>query len=520
MHLQKIQHQLLKMINQIRATKLWWLIGLILIGAFLRFYRVSHTLLFAGDQGRDALRVVRIWQQGDLPLIGPVTSIGNMYLGPLYYYFMLPWLLLSYPSPVGPAYGVALLSILTIWLFYRLGKEMIGAVGAGLAAGMFVFSNVAVEYARFSWNPNPAPLFSLILIWALYRFFKGNHRYLILVALAFSILIQLHYMALLSAFPIILVWGYVVWQVSTKQPKKVTKLIQSSILAIVVVSVFLIPLIVFDIKHQGVNLQALSRLMGGETSITEFDVTVTSWGEKIIRILGETHGRAMFILVDNYFGVNRAVNTFLALIVIGATVWSLRRHKLPSGPTLLSLFVLVGIVGTSFYSHSLYQHYILFLLPPVFLLIGWLLAQAFSHSKWGKGLVLVFLSWFLIFNVQKYPFHDFSPGLSQLQRDTQIIAEDLSPGERYNVVLISESKDYYAQNYRYYFNTIANKAPVDPSFDDITAVETLVIINELKLSVDELIRLGIYEIEIFKDASVKKELTLPSGTHAMIWHKQ
>ena len=508
------------MINQICATKLWWLIGLILIGSFLRFYRVSHTLLFAGDQGRDALRVARIWQQGDLPLIGPVMSIGNIYLGPLYYYYMLPWLLLSYPSPVGPAYGVAILSILTIWLLYRLGKEIVGPFGAGLAAGLFTFSSVAIEYARFSWNPNPAPLFSLILIWALYRFFKGNHQYLLLVALAFSILIQLHYMALLSAFPIILVWGYVLWQAITKRSMQVTKLIQSSIIAIIVVLLFLIPLIVFDVKHQGVNLQALSRLLGGESSITEFDATVTGLGEKFIKILGETHGRAMFILVDNYFGVNRVANTFLAVIIIVTTVWSLRRQKFPPGPVLLSLFVLAGIVGTSFYSHSLYQHYILFLLPPVFLLIGWLLAQAFSHSKLGKGLVLVFLSWFLIFNVQKYPFHDFSPGLSQLQRDTQIIAQELSPAERYNVVLISESKDYYAQNYRYYFNTIANKAPVDPSFDDITAVDTLVIINELKLSVDELIKLGIYEIEIFKNAPVKKELILPSGTHAMIWHKQ
>ena len=51
-------------------------------------------------------------------LVGPGTSIGNMYLGPLYYYMMAPALLFANFSPVGPAIQIALLGVLTVWLIW------------------------------------------------------------------------------------------------------------------------------------------------------------------------------------------------------------------------------------------------------------------------------------------------------------------------------------------------------------------------------------------------------------------
>ena len=98
----------------------WYVaLAIMLIGGFLRLYRVPDTLMFLGDQGRDALIVARIFKEFDPVLIGPVTSVGNLYLGPLYYYFMLPFLWLSYPSPLGPVYAVAIFSTLNLFLLYH-----------------------------------------------------------------------------------------------------------------------------------------------------------------------------------------------------------------------------------------------------------------------------------------------------------------------------------------------------------------------------------------------------------------
>src|SRR4030065_1847158 len=80
-----------------------WLGLILLIGAFFRLYRIGEYMTFLGDEGRDAIIVRRLLVNFDPILIGPRTSIGDMYLGPLYYYMMAPFLLLANFSPVGPA---------------------------------------------------------------------------------------------------------------------------------------------------------------------------------------------------------------------------------------------------------------------------------------------------------------------------------------------------------------------------------------------------------------------------------
>src|SRR3989338_2478474 len=96
---------------------------IILLAAFLRLYRISEYMTFLGDEGRDVIIVRRLLVDFDPILIGPGTSIGNMYLGPLYYYLMAPFLLLANFSPVGPAIMISLLGILTIWFIWFVVRE-------------------------------------------------------------------------------------------------------------------------------------------------------------------------------------------------------------------------------------------------------------------------------------------------------------------------------------------------------------------------------------------------------------
>src|SRR3972149_9953213 len=99
------------------------ILGLILIlGALLRLYKIDQYMTFLGDEGRDAIIVRRLLVYGDPILVGPGTSIGNMYLGPLYYYLMAPALFLAGFSPVGPALQIAILGIITIGFVWWIGR--------------------------------------------------------------------------------------------------------------------------------------------------------------------------------------------------------------------------------------------------------------------------------------------------------------------------------------------------------------------------------------------------------------
>ena len=147
-------------------SKPWhWCLALVItiLAGFLRFYKIPETVMFLGDQGRDALIVANIFRKLDPVLIGPVTSVGNMYLGPLYYYIMLPFLWLSYPSPLGPVYAVAFFSTLSVFITYLVAKKMFSPSTGLLAAFFIAFSASAIDLSRFSWNPNLAPLFSLLI---------------------------------------------------------------------------------------------------------------------------------------------------------------------------------------------------------------------------------------------------------------------------------------------------------------------------------------------------------------------
>ena len=103
--------------------RIWPLILLTVVGGILRLYRIGPSLQFLGDQGRDVLVMYRLLH-GDLPFIGPITSVGGFYLGPLYYYLMAPWLWLARFNPVGPAIATAVIGIMTVPLLYLVAKKL------------------------------------------------------------------------------------------------------------------------------------------------------------------------------------------------------------------------------------------------------------------------------------------------------------------------------------------------------------------------------------------------------------
>jgi 4-amino-4-deoxy-L-arabinose transferase-like glycosyltransferase len=131
-------------------TQALLLIIILLVGAFLRLYKIDQYMTFLGDEGRDVIVVRRLLVNFDIILVGPGTSIGNMYLGPLYYYMMAPALLLANFSPVGPAAMIALLGVATIFFVWFIAREWFGSVAAIVAASLYTVSPTVITYSRSS----------------------------------------------------------------------------------------------------------------------------------------------------------------------------------------------------------------------------------------------------------------------------------------------------------------------------------------------------------------------------------
>src|SRR4030043_278441 len=182
-----------------------FLVLILVIGAFFRLFKISEYMTFLGDEGRDVIIVRRLLVNFDPILVGPGTSIGDMYLGPLYYYLMAPALFLAGFSPVGPAVMVALFGVATIFLVWYTARIWFGKTASIVSSLLYAFSPVVIIYSRSSWNPNIMPFFAILTIFSVWKIWKDRKfKWLLVLGVSYAVTLQSHYLALLLAPTILL----------------------------------------------------------------------------------------------------------------------------------------------------------------------------------------------------------------------------------------------------------------------------------------------------------------------------
>ena len=463
---------------------------LVLIASFLRLYRFTDFLEFLDDQGRDAVIIKKILVDHDVTLLGPRTSIGQMYLGPLYYYAMVPFLALTYPSPIGPALGVTAMGILSVALTYILGKNMVGQNAAGIAALLFAFSPAAIKLSRFSWQPNPAPLVGLLMIW--FSFFalkKNKPKYWILVALCFTILSQLHYLALLSAVPAGILFLAHLWQ-NRKNTKIYRSFFSAFLLSITIFLLSLIPLVLFNMKHDNLILNGFQDFLVSQSQLR------TPIAQKINQMVQDSEGVGMRLTVELIgFSLNtRDMNSILlvCLYLLSVFVLILNRSKHALGYRIVFLWTMIGIIGISYYQYTIYEHYFAFLFPALFLFVAVSLTYLTQKFRFLWVPIVVFLSVLFLKNVIMLPYWRAAPtGIHDLKNVSEKIQPYLLEGEKYNIALLNDNREYMGMKYRYFFE-IADQKP--QSQYNYTNLDKLVVIVENN---EDPMKAPIYEIQQF-----------------------
>lgn len=453
---------------------------LVICGAFLRLYRLPETMMFQGDQGRDALVVANIFREKDLVFVGPVTSIGNMYLGPFYYYFMLPFLWLSYPSPIGPAVGVALVNTLAILLVYFLGRRMFGSRTALYAAFLTTFSRTLITYSRFSWNPNLSFIFTLLTLFFLHQALTKETKNWLWVGLLGGLLIQLHYVNLIILALIGLFWLWQIWQ-KRKDKKWFRKknFWLYSFLAILLFTFTTIPLLLFDWKHNWRNLEAGRTIFKQEEGFIAKEKLSPSQVFKSYFYRLESRNRQ--IVTDLVFP-NLQVSfwsSLFALTFILSLLFYLKKNKNTEkivAYQIVTIGLVLSIVIITAYRHSVYDHYLLFVLPLVFFAYG-LLFSYLPKDKLTKIIGILLIIIFLFANYQSHYFQTSQNKLKELQQNTDFILENLEEKENFAFALIDNNRDSLGEHYRYYLSTKTNRLlPIDQS----ASADALFVVDETK----------------------------------------
>ncbi|KKQ31588.1 MAG: hypothetical protein US68_C0002G0015 [Candidatus Shapirobacteria bacterium GW2011_GWE1_38_10] len=370
---------------------------------------------FLGDQGRDVVIVRDFLKNGNLFFIGPQTSIGNMYLGPFYYYLIAPALLLANFNPVGPAIFVALLSVATAYLIFYVSKKWFNPTTAYVATFLYAISPTAIKFANFSWNPNIMPFFALLFIYMM-----TEKRYL-WASLAFAMCLNSHYLALILLPVAALIW--------IKDYSKAS--IKPTLLAIGIFLLSLTPQLLFDIKHQGQNINALS------TFFVKRETTVNLKVYKSLPVIPELFNQINTSLLA---GKNITFGIIVSIVLFLGLVYLYLKHRHQKYVYCL-LWYFFGLVGLGLYKQHIYDHYFGFLFPVLFMLMGYLI------SKLPKLFALPLFISLTIFSLLQNPFR-WQPN-SQLKTTTEIVDLIISNSHNQDFNFALLAKQNYDPPYRY-----------------------------------------------------------------------
>lgn len=416
----------------------WYLIGaIVLLALILRLYRIDGYLTFLGDEGRD-VRIVRDLLRGNLVFIGPMTSIGNMYLGPLYYYLIAPALFLSGGSPVGPAVMVALLMTVTVYLTWRLARTWFGRFPALVAALLFAISPVAIIYSRSSWNPNPMPFFALLSVWAINEVWqKKKFIFLSLAAFSLAAALQMHYLGLLLV-PTLGVFWLLTLRSTRSNPAAGANFIRHSLFAIGLFLIMMSPLLLFDLKHDFMNLNAFKAFFTDrQTTINLNPARSDRFGLIFDQVVS-----------DMLLGRVTVYPLLVGLVLLIGFVLAIRAAKNRHLHYLLATWLFFGFLGLAVYKQHVYAHYYGFMYPAIYLFAGislsYFLTRRIPLCLFGVAL----LSWLVYLNVVNSPVRqEPNRQLARTEAVVDLIIKE-STEKPFNFGLIA--KQNYDESYRYF----------------------------------------------------------------------
>lgn len=471
------------------------ILGLILlIGAFLRLYKIDQYMTFLGDEGRDVTTVRRLLVNFDLILIGPGTSIGNMYLGPIYYYMMAPALFLANFSPVGPAVMIALLGIITIFFVWFIAREWFGIKAAVIASLLYTIAPTVIIYSRSSWNPNIMPFFALLTIYSAWRLWrKLELKWLLVIGVSMSFVLQSHYLGLLLVPVVGLLWIFTFIKVRVSK-KEYKPFIKETVYAILIFLILMSPLVIFDARHGWRNFTAMKEFF----AVRQTTVSIKPWSglSKIPEIASQTTGSLigskdvnltwlydygiLFVflwLTIKYLFSEKKIN------IKNKKYWKYLWGRLKSdyfAPYLL-LFLWIGFayVGLSLYKQHIYDHYFGFFFPAPFLLAGGLSQYIYENfSKFWKALLTAFLIYAVFVNLSNDPLK--YPPNRQLQRSEDVAKAIIKEAgsQKFNLAVIAQQN--YEGAYQYFLERWnAPIVMIDPQRADQTIAGQLYVVCEL-----------------------------------------
>lgn len=433
--------------KKLRKHYIYLLLIIILIaGAFFRFYNLYDSYSLASDQGRDFLVVWRIINQRDLTALGPsLSNLGQVYLGPIYYYILAIWLPIFHFNPIGGRVLMVVFGLFTIILLFFFAKELFNKKIAILATLLYAVSCYTIVALRFAWNPNPIPFFALLTIFAFYRWYKYNKIfYFYLMVVSLVIILQLHILCLFLVPVLIILFIFL-------RPQKIH--FKHYLFGFLIILFFFSSVIYFEINNHFLMTKQLVEFLKSPSNVSFFE------GFKKNCYLFSTYINYMTNFMGIVFPFSKETNSLnifyfsftliLNLVSIFYLVFSALFNKYREGIIIVLIWWLVGMLGFVSFLHLQSPHYLHFMLPVIFLVPAIFLGSLLDklELRWIAIVILLILVWINISKTwENINLHN-NYGLRTMIKITRFV-DDKSDNKKYSIWVpcprLDASQSYFA----------------------------------------------------------------------------
>jgi len=405
------------------------IVGIVLLSFFLRFYKLQDLMMFIGDQGWFYLSARDMILTGKIPLVGPETSHPWIHHGPLWTYVLAIILWVFNFNPIPPAYFIAGLGVVTVWLLYKVSSEMFTKRIGFIASFLYATSPLIVLNARIPYHTSLIPFFAILLFYSVYRWLKGNVYFFPLITFLIAVLYNHELTTFVFSIPLLLLITYGFW----KKKKWAIKLLNKKI---ILYSVFaflipMIPFILYDISHG--YKQTIGFLVWVGYRLVKFPLNTP------INSLVEPSSYLVQLILAPSFAISILILSGSIVFFLYIFTLNLRNRNIELGTLLLFLYLFIPLFGL-FLHRAPIEADILLISPFIIMAIAVFVDRLMSFSLLKKLsiLILLFISFVNVRFILSTNYLTINTAKDRLTISKQLRAADsiikIAKGKNYNLI--------------------------------------------------------------------------------------
>lgn len=381
------------------------LIILILLSLVLRFYNYQNRWGLALDQAHSALIARYALEVLKIPLIGPFSSAGPMQTGGEWYWFVMLGTVFNQNEVITPWIFLTLTYVLFVLLMVYLGKELISKKFGILLGILTLVSTAQIAQSSNLTNQSPLAMFSLFAVWSMIKYVKTRKlKFLFLLGFNVSIAISFHFQGV--ALIALVLSTIILGRVNLKGISA----------ALIGLFIPMIPLLLFDLKYDFVNSRNIIQYYLHDQYKISLDVLGRRWKT----YAGIFWPNAWAHVIGGRSFVGYTLLTGLGVI----TIYNfLKRNISKEWQIIITSFI--GMVTLVRYVRTpLYDSYIVFLHPFIFLLTGWVIYSLYKKNKFlGSAFFTIIVTFSLVkdieelnYNKANYPVKEATASVGLLKK--------------------------------------------------------------------------------------------------------